>query len=74
MVLNRIRPVIDPIIRKNQNVFRTNRSTMGQILTIIRIFERVKTKNMQLTLLFIDFSKAFENDKSKKYERNTFKV
>ena len=27
MLLNRIRPVIDPILRKSQNCFRTNRST-----------------------------------------------
>ena len=37
MLLNRIRPEIDPILRKNQNGFRTNRSTKGQILTIRRI-------------------------------------
>ena len=44
MLLNRIRPEIDPILRKNQNGFRTNRSTSGQILTIQRILEGVKAK------------------------------
>ena len=33
MLLNRIRPEIDPILRKNQNGFRTNRSTTRQTLT-----------------------------------------
>ena len=60
MLLNRIRPEIDPILRKNQNGFRTNRSTTGQILTIRRILEGVKSKNLPLTLFFIDFSKAFD--------------
>ena len=61
MLLNRIRPVIDPILRKNQNGFRTNRSTSGQILTIRRILEGVKAKKLPITLLFIDFAKAFDS-------------
>ena len=39
MLLNRIRPEVDKILRKNQNDFRTNRSTTGQILTVRRIIE-----------------------------------
>ena len=61
LLLNRIRPEIDPLLRKNQNGFRTNRSTSGQILTIRRIIEGVKAKNLPATLLFIDFSKAFDS-------------
>ena len=37
MLLNRIRPAVDIILRKNQNRFRTIRSTSGQILTVRRI-------------------------------------
>ena len=58
MLLNRIRPKIEDIFRKNQNGFRTNRSTTGQILTIRRLIEGVKSKNVPAILLFIDFSKA----------------
>ena len=61
MLLNRIRPEIDPILRKNQNGFRSNRSISGQILTIRRILEGIKSKNLPATVLFIDFSKAFDS-------------
>ena len=54
MLLNRIRPEIDPILR-NQNGFQTNRSTTGQILSIRRILVGVKSKKLPLTLIFIDF-------------------
>ena len=58
---NRIEPKIDNIFRKNQNGFRRNRSTTSQILTIRRIPEGVRAKNLQATLLFVDFSKAFDS-------------
>ena len=58
---NRIEPKIDNILRKNQNGFRRNRSTTSQILTIRRILEGVRAKNLQATLLFVDFTKAFDS-------------
>ena len=57
---NRIEPKIDNILRKNQNGFRRNRSTTSQI-TIRRILEGVQTKNLQATLIFVDFTKAFDS-------------
>ena len=57
---NRIEPKMDNILRKNQNGFRRNRSTTSQILTIHRILEGVQAKNVQVTLLFVDFTKAFD--------------
>ena len=44
LLLNRIEPKIDNILRKNQNGFRRNRSTTSQILTIRRILEGVWAK------------------------------
>ena len=58
---NRIEPKIDNILWKNQNGFRRNRSTTSQILTIRRILESVRAKNLQATLIFVDFTKAFDS-------------
>ena len=55
--LLRIEPKIDNILRENQNGFRRNRSTTSQILTISRILEGVRAKNLQATLPFVDFTK-----------------
>ena len=56
----RIEPKIENILRKNQNSFRRNRSTTSQILTIRRTLEGVRAKNLQVTLLFVEFTKAFD--------------
>ena len=61
MRLNRIRPTLYPLLRKNQNGFRTNRSTSGQIQTIRRLLEEVKSHNLPAVLLFVYFSKAFDS-------------
>ena len=55
LILNRHRPALEPILRKNQNGFRPVRLTLGQILTLRRIIE-------EITLcIFVDFSKAFDS-------------
>ena len=56
---NRIETKTEKILGKNQNGFRRNRSTISQILTIHRILEGDLAKNLEATLLFVDFSKAF---------------
>ena len=61
LLCNRIEPKIDNILRKNQNGFRRNKSTISQILTIRRILEGVQAKNLQATILFVDFTKAFDS-------------
>ena len=58
---NRIKPKIDNILRKNENGFRRNRSTTSQILTIRRIIKGVRAKNLQATILFVDFTLAFDS-------------
>ena len=69
LLRNRIEPQIDNILRKNQNGFRRNRSTTSQILTIRRILEGVRTKNLQATLIFVDFTKAFDSIHRRKREQ-----
>ena len=58
---NCIEPKIDNILRKKQNGFQRNRSTTSQILTIHRILEGVHAKNLQATILFVNFTKAFNS-------------
>ena len=69
LLRNRIEPKIDNILRKNQNGFRRNRSMTSQILTIHRILEGVQAKNLQATLLFVDFTKAFDSIHREKMEQ-----
>ena len=61
LLRNRIEPKIENILRKNQNGFRRNRSRMLQILTIRRILEGIRAKNLQARILFVDFSKPFDS-------------
>ena len=61
LLRNQIEPKIDNILRKNENGFRKNRSTTSQILTIRRILEGLRAKNLQATLIFVDFTKAFDS-------------
>ena len=58
---NRIEAKIDNILRNKQNGFRRNRSTTSQMLAIRRILEGVRAKNIQATLLFVDFTEAFDS-------------
>ena len=61
LLCNRIEPKIEKILGKNQNGFRRNRSMTSQILKIRRIVEGVCAKNLEATLLFVDFAKAFDS-------------
>ena len=61
LLRNRIEPKIYNILRKNQNGFRRNRSTTSQMFTIRKILEGVQAKNLQATLIFVDFTKAFDS-------------
>ena len=58
---NRIEPKTENILRMNQNGFRRNRSTTSQMLIIRRILEGVCAKNIQVTILFLDFTQAFDS-------------
>ena len=60
MLLNRMKPHIDAKLRRNQNGFRTGRSTVAQVLTLRRLIEGIKAKNLSAVMTFIDFRKAFD--------------
>ena len=68
LLRNRIEPKIDSK-KKNQNGFRRNRSTTSQILTIRRILKGVRAKNLEATILFVDFTKAFDSIHRRKMEQ-----
>ena len=63
LLLNRIYPFIDPLLRPNQNGFRRGRSTLPQILAIRRILQECRIGNRTAALVFVDFSKAFDSIK-----------
>ena len=69
LLRNNIEPKIDNILWNNQNGFRRNRSTTSQILSIRRILEGVRAKNLQATLLFVDFTEAFDSSNKGKMEQ-----
>ena len=61
LILNRIYPSVDPILRTNQNGFRRGRSTAAQILSLRRIVEETRNANREMSLVFVDFRKAFDS-------------
>ena len=61
MILLRIRPEIERILRNNQNGFRPGRNTTSQVLSLRRLIEGINEKQLTATLLFVDFSKAFDS-------------
>ena len=61
LILNRIAPRIDPLLRKNQNGFRKGRGTLSQILSIRRILEEMRKLNKEAIISFVDFKKAFDS-------------
>ena len=69
LLRNRIEPKIDSILRKKQDCFRRNRSMASQTLTIHRILEGIRTKILQATILFVDFTKASDFIHSGKMEQ-----
>ena len=69
LILNRLVPFIEPLLRNNQNGFRRGRSTLSQILCLRRIIEESEACKKDLALVFVDFSKAFDSvDRDKMFE------
>jgi hypothetical protein len=62
ILLDRLRPIIDPLLRYNQNGFRQLRSTGQHVLAARRLIEEVNmSSDQKLVAVFIDFTKAFDS-------------
>ena len=69
LILNRLLPKVEPLLRNNQNGFRAGRSTLSQILALRRIIEEITNCNKEAVFIFVDFSKAFDSiDRTKMFE------
>ena len=51
--------------RKTQRDFRRKGFTISQILTFRRIIKGIHAKNLEVTLLFVDFFMAFDSIQEK---------
>jgi len=60
VLLNRLRPVLAPLLRKNGNGFRPGRGCPEHILCLRRLIEGCKVKGGGGVIVFIDFRKAFD--------------
>lgn len=61
VILNRIEPVIDKILRKEQAGFRRGRGCDDQIYILRHITQQCNEFKSPLTLCFVDFEKAFDS-------------
>ena len=61
ILLNRIRPVVDPVLRQNLAGFRKGRGCTYQIHFHRRIMEGAWNQQLPLSVTFIDFRKAFDS-------------
>ena len=61
IILNRIQPYINPILRHNQNGFRPGRSTISHILALRHLIERVKSQKCKAIIIVVDFKKVFNS-------------
>ena len=61
MILNRIKPEVERILRNNQNDFRPGRSCSQHILALRRLIEGIKSRKIPAVMTFIDFKKAFDS-------------
>ena len=61
LILYRLRPVVDPLLRDNQAGFRTDRSCIDQIHILRRIIEGAEAYQLPLVIAYVDFKKAFDS-------------
>ena len=59
MILNRIQPFVNPLLRNNQNGFRPGISTTTHILALRRLIEGIKSQNIKAIIKMFYFRKTF---------------
>ena len=61
VLLNRIRPMVEPKLRVNQAGFRPGRGTIEMIGALRRLMEGATARQLELVVTFVDFRKAFDS-------------
>ena len=61
MILYRIKSEIEKVLRDNQNGFQEGHSMNSHILTLQRILEGMRAKQLLAVIIFINFKKAFDS-------------
>ena len=61
LLVERIRSHLDPLPRINKSDFRPGSSTVAQTVTLRRLTEGVKAKQLQATITSVDFKKGFNS-------------
>jgi hypothetical protein len=58
---SRLMPAINPLLLSVQSGFRPGRSTVEQVVTVRSIIEACKTRQRSVSIVFVDFRKAFDS-------------
>ena len=60
VLINRLKPIIDPQLSQCQSDFRAGRSTTEQLMALRCVIDTCRVTNMTASLVFVDFRKAFD--------------
>jgi hypothetical protein len=61
VLLNRLLPVLNPMLLSLQSGFRPHRSTVEQIVALRTVIDDCKVHQRNVTIVFVDFQKAFDS-------------
>ena len=61
VLLNRMEPVLDGLLREEQAGFRRGRGCNDQIFVVRHLMQQANEKKMPLSMCFVDFKKAFDS-------------
>ena len=61
VLLNRIEPVLDGVLREEQAGFRKGRGCNDQVFVVRHLMQQANVMKASLSLCFVDFEKAFDS-------------